>query len=131
MSQNFKTGDRIRVKDRGHEGLIAGVSFNSIHQETEYYVIWDHFQKCGQVCYNASDVGDMWQQIGNLKDAIEADAVGKGYVDQDGELPKGNDIYRYKVQYTYEDKKECDHKWVEVGFNHSKIVCYHCDKEKT
>lgn len=26
---------------------------------------------------------------------------------------------------------ECQHKWVDVGVMHPKVVCYFCDKEKT
>lgn len=29
-----------------------------------------------------------------------------------------------------EIKHSCNHKWVDVGVMHSKIVCYHCDLEK-
>lgn len=128
----FKVGDRIRVKEKGHMGTINGVSFNSIQQEWEYYLTWDNFKDKGQICYMASDVGDMWSIVGKIADALDAGIVfsepGKGYINQDGDtyLPSGIP----GVHPGESLKKECDHKWVEVGFMHTKTVCYYCDKEK-
>jgi hypothetical protein len=69
--------------------------------------------------YMASDVGDMWEKIDAIANGI--DAVDAGILS----LPHG-------IEFVPLDgiKKACDHKWVEVGFRHTKVVCYHCDVEK-
>ncbi|NJO48189.1 MAG: hypothetical protein HC840_00575 [Leptolyngbyaceae cyanobacterium RM2_2_4] len=119
-------GDRIRVKDRGHLATVKAASFNSIHQEWEYYVIWDGFPEKGECCYMASDADKLWEKIDEIADAQinhllpHGFGLGKSYVNQDPDLYHAGII----------PNKECDHKWVEVGFNHTKTVCYHCDKEK-
>lgn len=124
----FQPNDQFEVKENGLRGLISAVSFNSIHQEEEYYVIWDAFPDKGEICYMAADVGDLWAKIGEIADATE---------DWNGYLPNGV----YKVDESYSEKckkvepegmktKECEHKWVEVGFTHTKEVCKFCDTEK-
>lgn len=43
-------------------------------------------------------------------------------------MPNG---YTYEIHRGPSLKTDvCDHKWVDVGFAHSKIVCYHCDVEQ-
>lgn len=121
MNPILTKGDRFEVIENGLTGVVNGVSFNSIQQEWEYYVTWDSFPNKGQVCYMVDDTKDLWKKIDDI-----ADALPKGYVDQDREE-------RFKNQYLGEfpkEKKECEHKWVEIGFTHTKTVCYHCDKEK-
>lgn len=119
MSQIFKTGDRIRVKENGFTGTVGGTS-KTMSQDDVYFLVWDHISGC--YAYMANQVGDLWEKIHEI--AEEASA---GYVNQDGDfLPHG----MYGVQPGESIKKECDHKWVEVGFQHTKTVCYHCDMEK-
>lgn len=134
----FSKGDRIRVKDRGHQGTVKGVSFNSIQQEWEYYILWDSFPEKGECCYMASDTDDLWNKIDSIADAQVNHLLphgfgpGKSYVNQDPDvLPAGRISIKVDGQeVAYVPKKECDHKWVEVGFSHTKTVCYHCDMEK-
>jgi hypothetical protein len=124
------------VKDNGFFGTVKGVSFNSIQQEWEYYVAWDIYPGQGPFCYVESDVEDLWEKIARIKDALSSGIILdpdplKYYVNQDGDisLPVGNmapqEIKRIMCG-AYDD-----HKWVEVGFTHTKTVCYYCDKEKT
>lgn len=140
----FSKYDRIQVKERGHKATIDGVSFNSIHQEWEYYVTWDSSPEKGSICYMATDVGDLWEKVAEIKDAHIFSDPGKGYVNQDPDvLPKGKSFptdhsnekpwypYSVGIDFAYIPKKDCTHKWVEVGFNHTKTVCYYCDAEKS
>lgn len=127
MSLTFKVNDKFRVKENDLTGVIKGVSFNSIHQEWEYYVIWDHqWQHKNEYCYTASEADNLWEKISE----IAAGGAGQAYVNQDPDLlPKGY----AGIDFAFipkEDKKQCQHKWVEVGFHHTKTVCYHCDMEK-
>lgn len=120
MSQNLKSNDRIET-DSGQTGTIKGVSFNSIEQEWEYYVLWDAFPEKGECNYKVDDVKDLWQKIDDI-----AEALPRGYVNQDPDAV-------FKNQYLGEfpkEKKECDHKWVDIGFTRSKIICKICDMEQ-
>ena len=125
----FQVKDRFRVIENGLEGIISATSFNSIYQETEYYVTWDSFPNKGQCSYMASEVDSMWEKIAKIKEMFKTANAGSGYISQDTHLPEGspwiNDNSDFKMP-----KIECDHKWVEVGFNHTKIVCKHCDVEQ-
>lgn len=43
-------------------------------------------------------------------------------------LDEDSDLHDWSFKLTPDDiKKYCTHKWVECGFMHSKIVCFHCD----
>ena len=131
----FQANDRFRVKENGLEGIVNAVSFNSIYQETEYYVTWDSFPNKGQVCYMATDVDSIWEKMAKLKEALEAAEPNRGYVSQDGDtyhLPNGGTLIgmnRPSNENTT-SKQLCDHKWVEVGFHHTKVVCKFCDVEQ-
>jgi hypothetical protein len=126
---NFQKNDRIKVKERGHMATIDGVSFNSVHQEWEYYVTWDNFPEKGSVCYMAADVGDLWEKVAEIKDAhiLSGHGPGKGYVNQDPDsLPPGY----MGIDFGYEQKKECKHEWVNASLMFEKFVCKHCDIDK-
>lgn len=125
MKPTFNPGDRIRVKENGLTGTIHKV--NNIYRghykitqlvETEYHVQWDHWHNSNS--YMASDVGDMWEKIDAIADAADAGVLS---------LPHGIDFIPLDLQIDG-IKTACDHKWVEVGFRHTKTVCYHCDMEK-
>jgi hypothetical protein len=126
----FKANDRIRVNENGFEAVIHAVSFNSIYQETEYYIMWDNFPEKGLCCYNASDVDSMWDSVANIVKALEAAEPDRNYVNQDGEgLPPG--FMGIDFGYLPEDKKkECDHKWVNASLMFEKMCCYHCGIDK-
>lgn len=124
MSQNLKANDRFEVKENGLTGTVNGVSFNSIQQEWEYYVTWDSFPNKGQQCYMVNDVKDLWQKLDDI-----AGALPQGYVNQDPDW-KGQSRPNPLSSPVFKDKTSCEHKWVEVGFTHTKTVCYHCDAEK-
>lgn len=126
MSLTFKVNDKFRVKENGFSGEVKGVSFNSIHQEWEYYVEWERYPNQGPFCYVAQQADDLWEKISE----IAAGGAGQAYVNQDPDLlPKGYTGIDFAF-IPKEDKKQCQHKWVEVGFHHTKTVCYHCDMEK-
>lgn len=48
--------------------------------------------------------------------------------------PSTADIYRRSdvklVAMEEQTETACNHKWVDIGFNHSKMVCYHCGIDK-
>lgn len=130
----FIPGDRIRT-DIGAEATVVSISHirtGPFTEDAEYGVIWDHWQHKGICTYMGSSIQDMWELIDQIKDAADAGNIlgadpGAGYVNQDGNLPVG--MYGM-LPGEATSKKDCDHKWVEVGFTFTKIVCYHCDKEK-
>lgn len=122
----FDNGDRIQVRDNGLTGTIWAVvrDYSDGGVTEEYEVKWDHFPNTTSN-YMASDTDDLWDLIGQIKGDQEA---------KDVKLPVSEESYQYwygipqdKVKFP----KECEHKWVEVGFTFTKTVCYHCDKEKT
>lgn len=58
----FKVGDFIRVirdSGAGTVGRIKGTSWNSIHQEEEYVMKWDHDPR--EYTYKPSDVDHLWE----------------------------------------------------------------------
>lgn len=124
----FQKGDRIRVKENGLTAIVSGTSFNSIHQESEVYVIWDSFKNKGECCYMTAEVKDLWEKIDSIagQQVVGLDYAPADTNDRTVKLPEGVSI-PYKLDNA---KVACDHKWVEVGFMHTKTVCYHCDMEK-
>lgn len=134
----FQSGDSIQVKENGFTGVIFSVHNlyrgpNNTFIGTNYTVLWDHWPNPGT--YMASDVDDLWEKVAQIKDAHILSGPGSGYINQDPDLlPKGVISQRNcegaDIKYVPQEKKECDHKWVEVGFLHTKTVCYHCDVEK-
>jgi len=125
----FKANDRIAAIENGFQATVLAVSFNSIHQEDEYYIMWDNFLYKGVCCYNASEADDLWKKIGQV-----SHEVSRGYVNQDPDfLPPGHNVVTSVNGYgpgMTKKPEQCEHKWVEVGFQHTKTVCYHCDMEK-
>jgi hypothetical protein len=113
----FKKGDRIRASDTGWTATVDGTSFNSIYQEDEVYVTWDHMQDKGSCGYAISQILGSWVKENSVPQAM--------YVGIDFAYADVNDR-----SVELEIKKPCQHKWVEVGFTHTKTVCYHCDAEK-
>lgn len=139
---NFKKGDRIRSTETGFTAKVDGTSFNSIYQEDEVYVTWDHMPEKGSCGYSISDVASAWMKI----DAQDANEAGVDFAPADvndkqthsfhpwfgtSVKPQGQGIDFIPIEIKLEDVKvACEHKWVEVGFMHTKTVCYHCDIEK-
>jgi len=125
----FQIGDRIQVNDNGSTALIVAIdsSFAPYGITHMYTIIWYSFRDMGECSYAANDVDDMWTKIDNIRDA----QIGIEYApaDVNDRLPRGLSSQGL-MDPGIEFKKECTHKWVEVGFAHTKIVCYHCDMEK-
>lgn len=134
MSLTFKVNDKFRVIPNGFVGIIKGVSFNSIHQEWEYYVEWERYPNQGPFCYVAQQADDLWEKISE----IAAGGAGSGYVNQDPDIikldadsgPFAVTLPPGRIEFKPLISKQCEHKWVEVGFHHTKTVCYYCDMEK-
>jgi RNAse (barnase) inhibitor barstar len=108
----FNKGDRIRAKDTGLEAEIVGVVVHPFLLITQYQTVWDGF-KGAIVAYNADDVDSLW-------DLVSTNVVVK--------LPAAIDFVPLNLDWSG-IKSTCDHKWVEVSFAHSKMVCFHCDME--
>lgn len=134
MKAKFDLWDRIEVKSNGLKARVVTINHRRVQgfiTFTEYGVIWDSGGG-GQICsYMAHDVDPIWEKLDSIKASQMEDEgnPGKGYTNQDG-LPRG--LYGFDPAYPpYPPlKKECDHKWVDIGFTHSKIVCKHCDMEQ-
>jgi hypothetical protein len=117
-------GDRFIVNENGLTGKVDYVSTASDH----IWVTWDSFPDKGPIPYAMSDAFAIWTKIDEHGNEIGVDYAP---ADTNDKLPKSstwNPFYGYMPPE--EEKKGCDHKWVEVGFTHTKIVCYHCDMEK-
>lgn len=125
----FESGDRFRVKERGHTGKVIRTmglfDANGNCVNGSYGVVWDSFPNSGICYYDMSDVKDTWEKVS------DSQQIGVDYVpaNVNDRLPTG--MYPFiGIDPAFAPKPECDHKWVEVGFTFSKIVCKHCDKEK-
>lgn len=121
----FHPDDLIQVKENGLKAKVIYTSFNAILQEWEYNIAWETASSLfkGTVhSYAASEVDDIWEKIG-----VDTSSGARTIT-----LPEGNPYKDLLEQWnnTYRPKKECDHKWVEVSFAHSKMVCFHCNMEK-
>lgn len=124
--KNFKVGDRIRVIGTAQEAVILKIETSFAFQIaiTTYHVVWDNFPEKGQCSYMSTDVDSLWEKIDIIADTVT--------------LPVPNATpYWYQVQGKSDPENTkgpikfgCDHKWVEVGFTHTKTVCYHCDIER-
>lgn len=110
----FKKGDRIRATDTGLEAEIVGIAVHPFLLISQYQVVWDGF-KGAVVSYAADDVDSMWELVINNTLTVT--------------LPKSIDFIPVELDWSG-IKSSCDHKWVEVSFAHSKMVCFHCDTEK-
>lgn len=131
----FQRGDRFKVKKNGLRGTIDAVDsyYDSDEEIHEYHVIWDHAPG-HSYSYMHSDVKDRWEKIDSIADQ---QAVGLDYApaDTNDRFPRGinslsPEFIDSGVMPGESIKQGCDHKWVEVGFMHTKTVCYHCDMEK-
>lgn len=121
----FDNGDRFQVKENGLKGTIHRVyrDYTDYGLVEEYEVKWDNYHQTCRNSYMADEIDDLWDKIADLKN----DAYSQMYADdQKSSLPYG----LYGVLPGENVKKDCEHKWVEVGFTFTKTVCYHCDKEK-
>jgi hypothetical protein len=113
----FKALDRIRVKENGFIATIHALSFNSIYQEMEYYLLWDHFPDRGLCCYMASDVDSLWEKVAAIKEEVNL------------HLPQGIEWIPLEIDIR-NVKVACDHKWVNASLLFEKMVCYHCGVDK-
>lgn len=143
--KEFKKGDRFKYNSYSgiQTGTINAVSFNSIQQEWEYYVTYDGpLSYMGVVCHTVDSVGNLWEEIDKIADANDQSPpdlpIGlKGFLDQQG-IPEmvntdaGDVTWQYKTIHLGPDysKSGCDHKWVDVGFSFTKVVCKHCNMEQ-
>lgn len=126
MLKILNRGDRFQVKENGLRGTIdATDSCYDFEEEIhEYHVVWDHTPGRSH-SYMHHEVKDLWEKL----DAIASQQqVGIDYApaDTNDRLPRGS----YGVMPGEAVKKECEHRWVEVGFTRTKTVCYYCDMEK-
>lgn len=131
----FQRGDRFQVKENGLCGTVDAVDscYDFDEEIHEYHVVWDH--KPGHsYSYMHSDVKDLWDKIDSI---AGQQVVGLDYApaDTNDRLPRGlnsssPEFMNHGVMPGESTKKQCEHRWVEVGFTHTKTVCYYCDKEK-
>jgi hypothetical protein len=116
MNLTFESKDRIRVKENGFTGtVIATVTFHTPKEDLLYHIKWDHFP--GMCQYMASDVGDLWEKVANIK------------AEQNLHLPPGIQWIPLEIDIN-NVKVACDHKWVNASLLFEKMVCYHCGVDK-
>lgn len=136
----FVPGDNFRVTENGLTGTVVRLSFNSVFQEHEYVVKWDHLPT-KEECYSASDADLIWEKIslpvGNC--AVMQNPI---YPSQVTVTPDPNNPSQFTVHAKVPiphinvnitmDKisSYCDHEYVDIGFRHTKLVCKKCDREK-
>lgn len=112
MSLKFKPNDRFEVKSSydpnfKNKGLIKAVVFNSVHQDWEYVVQWDHIS--GEHTYECVGAESVWEMI--VSD------------NQDFSTPY---VYSNKL-----DNGSCQHAWkLYEGFVESYEYCTKCDQKK-
>lgn len=73
MSFKFKKGDRFKVESSSdpnylHSGTIVDTSFNSIFQDQEYVVKWDHLT--GEFSYETVTADRIWEKINENDDQM-------------------------------------------------------------
>lgn len=124
----FKTGDTVKVIENGLlKAIIVKTSFNNVPYYADYLVKWEGVSGLfnGPThSYSASDVDDLWEKV--AEDLAASSSGARTITLPEG---KGNDLLE-KWNHTYRPKKDCEHKWVEVSFAHSTMVCFHCNIEK-
>ncbi len=132
---SFQKGDRFRAKGTDATGLIESVSFNSIQQEQEYYVRWDHFPYKVH-CYMADNVDDIWEKIAAQVGQLPTGILSNGpYVATLPDSPKdGHQVEIGRWGPPEEQKRDCDkngHDWAiyDSGFT-IYDYCKVCDKKK-
>jgi hypothetical protein len=99
----FKSGDKIRTT-KNLTGKIDKTSFNSMLQDWEYYVIWDHMPGLYPTKYSEAEGDSEWT-------LIEQD-LATGML-----TPWSHSTY-------------CTHEYVDCGFQFTKMVCKKCNKLK-
>lgn len=111
----FQKHDIFRVSQNGLQGEIVDISFNSIHQENEYIVKWDHHGRYES--YPTNECDPVWELVSRTS-----------YI-------KGNQSIEFtpiEITMSNSVKVECNgyHTWIDVGFHFTKEVCKHCNVEK-
>lgn len=116
----FKPGDRFYVKENGLKGMIVTTSFNSIHQVSEYIVLWE--SRSQEESYSIDDCDPLWEMD---KQCPMVQAVTM-------RLPQALDSIPIIINTSGPIKVVCNghHTWVEVGFHFTKMVCKYCDTEQ-
>lgn len=103
----FKAGDRIRVIDNDKTGEILEVDYDWITHQDEYTVIWDAFMHTGS-CIYPSRAADVAWELETPRSGVTRLSAGSNSIMNQG----------------------CQHEWVDIGFNFSKIICKKCDIAK-
>lgn len=128
----LSTGDRVVEVTSRYMGVVENVSFNSIFQENEYFIRWDDgglsmFTELEAEHKLAKDNGQGHAMT--LPPGFQFKVPTSGWHNVSvnlSDLSIGSPISHDPT----DKSKSCDHKWVEVGFTHTKMVCYHCDQEQ-
>ena len=136
-TMKFEVGDRVREINGPYAGVIEAISFNGVYQVYEYVVRWDD----GGLSSYEEASGDTLLALDNVTIQLPPGVSGyshtfhRGHPDPDGakrNLDSMASMFGVPMDAPPSEasKQGCQHKWVEVGFMHTKTVCYHCDQEK-
>ena len=116
----FKPKQSFYVIESGLKGKIIAISFNSIYQQEEYVVEWNHESGIHQT-YEINECDPIWEHD-----------VACPVVDTYNVMVK-NAVNSIPISTIINPEIMCNaynHDWVDVGFHHSKIVCKVCDRVK-
>jgi hypothetical protein len=126
----FNIGDVIRVKSNGFNATVLRVDTlygSTLMLEIKYGVYWHLSGMAGD--YLEEDVKNDWVLETILGNATNSNVTVATQAASSQYSHKTDPVYGFRID-TASNKKECDHKWVEIGFTSNKTVCYYCDKEK-
>lgn len=113
MSLKFSAGDRFEVQSSydpnfKQRGTVKSISFNSIHQDWEYVVEWDHTP--GEHGYECIEAERLWEK------SFDAKPI--------------NSAYTFHTVENTSD--ECTHQWAQyVGFTDFYEYCKKCDIKRS
>lgn len=134
----FKRGDRVKFDwgaNPATEAFIKEFAFVDNKDENVYQVIFDDGSHLLRLESDLTLVASF--KVGDEVGVRGTTICGiiKEIVDNKAKIPLSDYVDGYyefsDIYKVYQDSaQECSHKWIDIGFNFTKEVCYYCDKEK-
>lgn len=126
MSFKFQPGDYFKVKDPTlvdeKKGLIKSITFNSVHQDWEYVVNWDHL--LGDHSYECVGAENMWEKITSVNSVQN---LSSSMEEVSSRLTQSFD----ELSKNLPNNQECAHQWkLYHGFSDEYEYCVRCDLKR-